>query len=79
VLLPDNCYRLNPAAIAAHAEFCVGFLRDAGLTDADILATYINPNPHADHLFELGQVAERGYVAAPAAAVKAEMRRLVVN
>jgi hypothetical protein len=64
--------------IAAYAQFLLDYLRLAGCPDADILA-YTMPHTTADAEFETGQITTHGAVVAPAALVKAEMRRRVTH
>lgn len=70
-LLPCDDY------IRGFAELAIHVARVNGFSDADILAYYTSPNPVADARMEAAQVAERGSVYAPAAAVKERMRLLL--
>lgn len=65
--------------VAAVAQIALLVLRDNGVRDDDILKRYVVPHVKADRAFEARQNATEGRVYAPAAAVKAEMRRLLTQ
>lgn len=69
----------RPEYITGYAQIALLGLRQGGIDDDDIRATYLVPNGSADAAFEASQRTQYGSVLAPAAAVKAEMRRLLVN
>ncbi len=68
---------VTAARVRAFAELSLELLREAGVSDADIIATYLDPHPYADSRMEADQVAATGAIYAPAAAVKAAMREIL--
>lgn len=68
-----------PITTTSYAQAALTILRQNGIDDDDIRATYLVPHAMADSAFERLQRTQYGAVLAPAAAVKAEMRRLLVN
>jgi hypothetical protein len=69
----------NSARITAYARLALLELRMSGIEDEKILTLFSTPDARADAGFEADQRADLGCVVAPAARVKAEMRRLVLH
>lgn len=69
---------IDPTAVTGFAQIALLALRQAGKTDDEIRTHYLHADT-ADEAFEQAQERDRGVVFAPAAAVKARMRTLLVN
>ena len=61
------------------AEVLTVWRHQTNLSDADIALVCLVPDSEADAQFERDQVTERGYVFAPAKAVKARMLELIAE
>jgi hypothetical protein len=76
-------HRLRPRAesttITNYARIALHELRSIGVEDDEILGRFTAPHLTADRWFEAKQVKGVGHVEAPALAVKAEMRRLLMQ
>jgi hypothetical protein len=74
----DNGARLTAVEnrVQGYAELGVHVLRTQGITDAEILRVYTAPHPD-DAEFEAAQARNGEEVVAPAAQVKAAMKRLL--
>ena len=69
----------DKSKVTSMAAITLAILREKRIPDDEIFQEYAMPDPEADRAFEAMQVAQRGHVYAPALAVKAELRRLVVR
>jgi hypothetical protein len=69
----------NPARITRYARLALLELRMSGIEDEKIPTLFSAPDYRADARFEADQRADLGCVVAPAALVKAEMKRLVLH
>ena len=71
--------RKDNAIITNYARIALSELRSSGVEDDEILGRFTAPHFKADRWFEASQVKGVGHVEAPALAVKAEMRRLLMQ
>lgn len=69
----------DPAQVTALATASLMILRRNGLKDDEIRDRYLTADAPADDSFEHMQRTQVGRVVAPAAHVKAEMKRLLAN
>lgn len=65
--------------VTNYARIALRELRSSGIEDDEILGRFTAPHVSADRLFEASQIKGIGRVEAPALAVKAEMKRLLMH
>jgi hypothetical protein len=69
----------KPASAASAALEVINILTAAGWSEADVLDYLDHPQPGRDRAYEISQMVQHGEVKVSAAAMRAELRRLLFH